>query len=225
MISTLRLPLVALAALGMTIMGCGDDNDPVAAGSLCDKRYSSCIELTMTPDDMTYSSTYDARLDKTMHRLHWNVSSEVLSGYAPGRRIVVKVNFKPPVQARYSHPSAGFFLQGGYTGCSDRYLNLTANANSDAWSDYWNVIVCGGECDTGVPSLGVHVSMVPRTPGNGGLSSVLVSFDVPDTFTSGAKPNTPVLPGDIAMQTVEVLAQLDGDTGPNPPQWQGEYTP
>lgn len=223
MMSNSRFVCAAFAVIGVLVAACEKTNDPVATKSPCDEANTSCLEITVTPEEMTYAAVYNDFLKKTNHTLSWNVGSEKIAGYAPGRHIVIKVNFNPPVKARYSHRTAGFYLgAGAVSDCYDRYLNLTASALSTGWPDYWNVIVPGGVCDTGASILGVNVSMMVSTQQP--LQSVMVTFVVPDTYTGG-RAGTPVLPGDLNVFAVQLIAQLDGDTGPNPPSWQGEYTP
>ena len=214
----------ALTALALVVAAC-DDDDPVGGNNApCDDANVACLTLTLNPADMTYESTYSPLLDRTEHVLRWDVDPAMIAGYAPGRRVMVTVNFSPPVRARMDHNSEAFrFGAGDTTSCHDRWSDVSASVSSTEWTTAGNDVVPSGECDSGEPSVTVTI-VFAAIDENDELRRIRSEFTVPSTYTDGPNQGTPVLPGDLEVFRIELSAPIPGDTRQDPPAWQGEFT-
>ncbi len=213
-----------LAVLCIVLASCGDDENPVAVDSPCDDDSTTCLTITLTPAGMTHSEYYDNSFNQTSHGLTWDGGSLVLRGYAPGQRIMVTVNFNPPLEVRYDHVYQNFSVFAGSAGSSDRLAQPTTSLETDDWTVDLSPTNCRGVAATAASGLELYVGFAPVVVGTS-LHRVAFDFVVPDVYTSGGGSGTAILPGDLDVDRIQLSTDVAGDRTGDPPVWQGEYEP
>ena len=94
--SLLRSAL-ALGVVAALFTACGDDELPAAGTSPCLDANTACNSIRLTPDNVTYNCIYDGIEDETTHSLSWPVDNVIVSGYGPGKRMMLTFTFDPPM--------------------------------------------------------------------------------------------------------------------------------
>jgi hypothetical protein len=217
-VSRLQLPFVLL---GVVFMACGDD--PVVGHSPCDDANTACLSLRLKAADMTYTSGYDPGVAGTFHTLSWDVSSREITGFAPGRRLMITVTFEPPVEVRYDHAEHAFFMSAGASpGCLDRYASATPSLVSTGWTNVEITASYQGECVSGATRLVSLAYFAPLAAGDR-LSRLELDMTVPETYTDGGSSGEPVLAGDIGLNELYLRARIDGNNEGDPPAWPGHF--
>ena len=210
-----------ILVLGVLSLSCDDDDDPVAGNQPCSGS-TSCFDLTLGAPELTYNSFYDVGADQTTHTLEWTIGSRVINGYAPGRKIVATITFNPPIAAQYAHLLETFSLiAGSQAVCFDRSATPNADVASSGWTASADTVRCEGACSDGASKLTTLASFGPLQADDQ-MSQLSFEFTVPSTYTDGASQGEPVLPGNLTVRRVLMIAVLDGDTEGLPPAYQGE---
>ena len=223
----IRFRLAGLIVLaGVLAISCGDDDDPVASDSPCDDANTTCLALTVRPDDMIYDMGYhDPPIDQSWHAVNWNIDGVVLSNYRPGQVVMASVTFDPPITVRYEHMETHFSFMASGVSCLDRFTNYTGEASSNGWPIDTHSVYSYGDCVSGASAVSVSIHYEPLVVGNK-LRRVDFEFTVPDTYAGGTSEGAPVLPGNLNVGRVGVVAWTDGDTTADGPAiWPGEYSP
>ena len=218
----LRASCVALALLGTLIVSCGDD-DPAATSSTCDDPAFACVALDVTPTNVVYTSQYNPGGNQTSHAIYWDFDA-VLSGYGPGKHVVINVSFDPPMKVRYDHIGQQFsVIAGSLAGCFDRFAHPTVAFTSPTWINANPEVECAGECVTGASHVSFNAAFTPVVVGDE-LHRVSIDFTVPATYPTGGSSGTPVLSGDLTPIRVMFTSVVNGgNTEADPPVWPGNY--
>jgi hypothetical protein len=217
------------AILAASFLACGDDEDPVAGNppptGPCYEDNTSCLTVQLSPSDMTYDPYYDIVGDRTTHLLKWEVGSKVLSDYGPGQRVMITMDFNPPLVVRYDHPAQEFGFQTVYIDCVDRWAHPAHSVQSAEWTSTSAIVYCMGDCANSASTLALS-TMFDSLLVSSELASLSLDFIVPAAYTVGPGTGMPIVPGDLPMTLgVFLITTLEGNTGEDPPVWPGEYTP
>ncbi len=204
---------LAIAILGALSIACGDD-DPAAVDNPCDDANTSCLNLELTPDQMSYAGSFDPSENWTIHTVSWNLGSTVLSSYGPGRRIIINVNFDPSIDARYDHFSHGFALFAGPGGTFDKSATPPLTSYSTDWVRLQASATCQGHSINSASRFQVAVLYGPLEAGDR-LKALRFDVTIPATYDNGV----PVLAGDVGPMSVFVSATITGNSEGNPPAW------
>ncbi len=216
----------ALILLGTLTLSCGDDDNPAAVDTPCDDANTTCVSLTLSDDDVAYTTTYYSASNQTVHSLAWDMSSKQVDDYGPGQRIIVNITFDPPLKVRYNHNNEDFGFSAGEKGtCTNRYASpSTWEFTHNGWTSSLDDINLSGECTTGESILFMRATFQDLLKDRE-LKHLSYDFVVPEAYTSGASAGEPVLPGDLVIWRIRISTYITGNNGGDPPIWPGTVVP
>ena len=217
-----RLALAVLAALttmGALLLSC--DDDPTDAESECADPSASCLPLTLTSDQVTYSR-WDVP-GATVHWLKWDLGDGGQFEYGPGRHIRIHASFNPPVKVRYDHGVQRFDLATDSLIYWDGLVDASATALSQNWTIGASHATCYGLADSDQQALHVSMTFEPMVVDEE-IRALVIEFTVPDTYTMGDRFGEPLLSEVLTIRHVAMSTVLEANQT-NPPVWQGEYLP
>lgn len=221
-----RVALFVLLAAALAT-ACGNDSNPLAGSPTCGDPHVACLSMDLTPNSLTYTGHVNS-IGVTQYTLTWAVSHYRLDGYAPGRRVILSLNFTPPLVLRYVPTDLRLDLLADAVlppSCFDRFATREATADKlGDWPLGTIFLRCEGNCTDGKSAFEATIPLQPVDAG-ALLRYVSLEFVPPDTYATGGSPGTPVLPGNLSMATVGLAAEATGTAENDPPFWQGTYSP
>ncbi len=207
----------------LALLGCGEDDDPVAGDSPCADANSRCASFRMHGEDISIFEFFDVGVNQTAVSGEWPVDGKVVVGYAPGRRMIVTLTFDDPIEVSYDLPYLHLsFIASLSPGFSyNRFANATVDVKTTGTIAVpMSSVEIRGASGGGESYLGFASTFDSPSEGQT-LRSIEWSMVVPETYTTGAASGTPILPGDLPVTFLAWSTTLDGDRRGDPPIMQG----
>ena len=220
-----RFLIPVLTAMATTLAACGGDDNVTASSSPCLDKNTTCVSLIAVPDNMRFDSFDDPLYDQYDRTLTWTQAAS-LQDFGPGKKVRLSVSFNPPLVVTYDHATMVFLMQMRGSGSvfnSYAFPVATLDAGGGVSTTGADVRIYGNS-STADLWCGITCSFANLVTDQE-LKRLLVTFTVPDTFSSGTAAGDAIPTGALDIEGFYVQSRLAASQ-PGPAMWpKGEPLP